>query len=228
VQELVYGEGILVAMQEGKHRSITERRLVQGILNYVILRPILAAMGMAGITWGFYNSGSVVGVWFWIFLINNFSQIWAIYCLVMFYRATKDDLSPIRPVSKFLLIKAVVFLTFWQSIAISMFFSLGIVKTDKWTTYDTEDVAAGVQDFFICIEMFVAALLFAYAFPPKDYMDEDDTGNGFIKNMFSMLDVRDVVEDVSGKRTKLQLFDLPLFFHRTLRRRHESKQGAGG
>lgn len=85
----------------------------------------------------------------------------------MFYRATKDDLKPIRPVAKFLLIKAIVFLTFWQSIAISIVFSLDLVKTERWTTYDTDDVSAGVQNFFICIEMFVAALVFAYVFPPK-------------------------------------------------------------
>lgn len=154
-----------------------------------------------GETWGFYNVGAFVGVWFWIFLVNNFSQIWAIYCLIMFYRATREDLNPIRPVSKFLLIKAVVFLTFWQSIAISAVFSLNLVKTEKWTTYDTDDVSAGVQDFFICVEMFFAALLFAYAFPPKDYMDEDEPGSGFLKNIVNMFDVRDVVEDVSSNDT---------------------------
>lgn len=170
----------------------------KGILNYVILRPFLAIMGMIGETWDFYNVGSVFGVWFWIFLINNFSQIWAIYCLIMFYRATREDLSPIRPVAKFLLIKAIVFLTFWQSIAISIVVSSGIVKSGKWTTYDTDDISAGVQDFFICVEMFIAALLFAYAFPPKDYIDEDDPGDGFFKNVVNMFDVRDVVEDVSN------------------------------
>lgn len=133
----------------------------------MVLRPFLAALGMISEAYGFHNVGSIFGMWFWIFLINNFSQIWAIYCLVMFYRATREDLEPIRPIAKFLLIKAIVFLTFWQSIAISIVFSLDLIKTEKWTTYDTDDVSAGIQNFFICIEMFIAALVFAYVFPPK-------------------------------------------------------------
>jgi hypothetical protein len=52
----------------------------------------------------------------YIALLQNFSQLAALYCLVWFYVATGKDLQPFGPGAKFIAVKAVVFMTFWQSV----------------------------------------------------------------------------------------------------------------
>ena len=50
---------------------------------------------------------------------------------------------------------------------IALLVHLGVISPYPWTTYDKASVASGTQDFLICIEMFLAALAHAYAFPPR-------------------------------------------------------------
>ena len=72
-------------------------------------------------------------------------------------------------------------------------------RAQDWTTYDVDDVAAGLQEFLISVEMFFAALAHAYAFPPRDYMDPAaGPPRGFVKNLRVMFDVTDVVDDVQS------------------------------
>lgn len=50
----------------------------------------------------------------YITIIYNISVSLALYGLFLFYNATKDLLSPFGPVLKFLTVKSVIFLSFWQ------------------------------------------------------------------------------------------------------------------
>lgn len=57
---------------------------------------------------------SIYGGWLYISFVVNLSVCYAFYCLGMFYFVLKTPLSPFDPVPKFLCIKAVLFLSFWQ------------------------------------------------------------------------------------------------------------------
>ncbi|KAL7167026.1 hypothetical protein ACSBR2_037647 [Camellia fascicularis] len=52
-------------------------------------------------------------------VVLNFSQSWALYCLVQFYAITKDELAHIKPLYKFVTFKSIVFLTWWQALQCS-------------------------------------------------------------------------------------------------------------
>ena len=65
------------------------------------------------------------------------------------------------------LLQAVVFFSYWQSVALAIMARLGLIRSADWSTYDADDVAAGLQNFLICVEMFLAAVMHAHAFPPR-------------------------------------------------------------
>lgn len=96
----------------------------KGILNYVILRPLMSAVSLISNAFDSREAGNrgldFRHPYIYTTIINNFSQTWALYCLVLMFKATKDELSPIRPFAKFCVVKAVVFFSFWQSVAIQL------------------------------------------------------------------------------------------------------------
>ena len=55
-------------------------------------------------------------------------QGWALYCLILMFLATREELKPIRPLPKFVVVKIIVFASFWQSVAIAILASAGIIK----------------------------------------------------------------------------------------------------
>ena len=44
------------------------------------------------------------------------------------FLATREELRPIRPLPKFVVVKIIVFASFWQSVAIAILASAGIIK----------------------------------------------------------------------------------------------------
>lgn len=86
-------------------------------------------------------------------MVLNFSQSWALYCLVQFYTVTKDELAHIKPLYKFLTFKSIVFLTWWQGVAIALLYALGLFKSP---IAQGLQLKSSVQDFIICIEVIVS------------------------------------------------------------------------
>ena len=147
-----------------------------GVLQYVLLKFVSSIFVMVLEMSDLYKEGDFTprGGYLYICILTNLSQCWALYCLVLFYYALKNELGPIRPIGKFLSVKALVFFTWWQSLGISIFFQMGMIP--KYTAFSTgrdwssDDVAKGLQDWLICIERFCFAIIHTFVFPHTDYL----------------------------------------------------------
>jgi hypothetical protein len=96
----------------------------------------------------------------YIIFLQNLSVAVAFYGLLSFYHGTEKDLAWCDPWPKFLCIKGVVFMTFWQGPTLQSMGSLGFV---------TERQAAQIQNLLICIEMLLASLAHFYIFPYQEW-----------------------------------------------------------
>ncbi|KAG7983939.1 hypothetical protein I3843_04G131300 [Carya illinoinensis] len=95
-------------------------------------------------------------------VVLNFSQMWALYCLVTFYNVTHERLQSINPLAKFISFKVIVFATWWQGVGIALLSAFGVLPKEV-------KVQAGLQNFLICIEMAIAAIAHVYVFSAEPY-----------------------------------------------------------
>jgi hypothetical protein len=92
-------------------------------------------------------------------IIYNFCYGSALLGLIHFWKGTRDLLVPYKPVLKFVTVKGVVFITFWQGLIISL------LMLDRPKEY-----ASALQTWLLCVEMIVAAILTWLAFPAGPYI----------------------------------------------------------
>ena len=150
------------------------------------------------------------GGYLYIMLINNVSISLALYGLFLFYFATKSMLKPYSPLIKFFTIKSVIFLTFWQGVLLALFEKVGIIEAYEGETYEGYNkanlsagtVAAGWQNFLICIEMFIASIALRFAFPHSAYLHSVPSTTGRVVTMQSIsnnlketMNPRDIMQD---------------------------------
>mmetsp|Transcript_22095 Transcript_22095/g.33731 ORF Transcript_22095/g.33731 Transcript_22095/m.33731 type:complete len:317 (-) Transcript_22095:260-1210(-) len=153
----------------------------KGALQYVVFKVAVTVVICITELAGVYGEGSFDfgKAYIYVAIVQNFSQFWALYCLVMLYQATQEELSSPRdwrPMFKFGCVKGVVFFTWWQGFFIFIIQSLGAFDdvNDSDLPWDDADVAHGIQNYLICIEMFFFAIAHHYVFSFKEYVPVND------------------------------------------------------
>eukprot|EP00730_Choanoeca_flexa_P013965 TRINITY_DN5923_c0_g1_i1.p1 TRINITY_DN5923_c0_g1~~TRINITY_DN5923_c0_g1_i1.p1 ORF type:complete len:438 (+),score=86.53 TRINITY_DN5923_c0_g1_i1:103-1416(+) len=171
------------------------------VASYMVVRILVTIIAFCTELAGKYDNGNIdpSKSFLWLAMINMISQGYAMYCLVLFYYAFKTDLKPINPIPKFLTIKAVIFFSFWQAFVIAVLVEIGVIRERASWTYSTESVAAGIQDFLICVEMFIAALVHHRVFSYKEHLPRDGSDGPevtFRSAIRNLLDISDVTHTV--------------------------------
>lgn len=145
----------------------------QSTLQFCLVKPLMAFIIIFLQAFGHYHDGdwSASGGYIYTTIIYNISVSLALYGLYLFYFATRDLLTPYEPVLKFLTVKSVIFLSFWQGVGLAVLEKAEVISpiVGEEQTTGAGTVSAGYQNFFICLEMLFAAIALRYAFPYQVY-----------------------------------------------------------
>lgn len=152
-------------------------KIKYGVLQYVVVKTFLTLLTtFVLLPSGLYGEGSfgLDSAYIYTTVILNISVMHALYCLVKLFHAIKSNLRhPINwhPVGKFVCVKGIVFFTWWQSVAIYFLRSYGVIgDVGNWSG---ADVAGGIIDYLVCVEMVIFSIAHTFTFTYKEYLPEE-------------------------------------------------------
>lgn len=127
------------------------RRVKQGVLQFVLIKPITAAAAIVLNYYGIYGEGewSFHHGYLYVSSINNTSVSISLYYLVLFYIATEERLKPFKPFHKFLSVKAILVMSFWQASFFELLHLLELVP---------HEYGGFILNLIMCGEMVIVAL----------------------------------------------------------------------
>ncbi|KAF9788384.1 DUF300-domain-containing protein [Thelephora terrestris] len=168
------------------------------VLQYVIVRP---AASIAGAICQYYGvlcptlSRSPYYAYLYLAIVDFISITVALYGLFVFYGLTKDELKDKRPLAKFLAIKLIVFLTFYQAFVFAMLEGHVIHATQYWTEYN---IADGLTALATCIEMVFFAALMMWAYPWTEYVEPGREKTSIWRPLWDSINYTDFAVEIFG------------------------------
>lgn len=110
--------------------------------------------------------------YFWSTLLYNISITVAFTALLYFYSGLHDLMEGKNALLKFLCVKSVIFLSFWQGLLIQILAATGLLPTFSYWT--PEETPAALQDLLICMEMMFVAFAHKYCFSSDEFHSNSD------------------------------------------------------
>ncbi|KAI0866536.1 organic solute transporter Ostalpha-domain-containing protein [Xylaria cubensis] len=144
-----------------------------GVYQYCFIRVAMTIVAVVTQYFDRYceSSNSPVFAHVWVIVIEAIAVTIAMYCILQYYSQFRQPLAEHKLGLKVLAIKLVVFLSFWQTIAISLATSstVHLVSPNEKLAYP--DLKVGIPSLLLCIEMALFAILHLWSFPYAQYKE---------------------------------------------------------
>ncbi|KAK1836371.1 organic solute transporter Ostalpha-domain-containing protein [Podospora conica] len=169
-----------------------------GVYHYCFIRVAMTVTAVVTQYFERYceSSNSPFFAHIWVVAIQSLAVTIAMYCLIQFYVQLRntEQLAQNQPFLKILAIKLVIFLSFWQSVSISVGTStLQIIHPNEVIAYP--DLKVGIPSLLLCVEMAIFAILHLWAFPYQPYARRaDGISQGAFRALFDAIFVWDVIK----------------------------------
>lgn len=169
------------------------------VLQFVIVKPALAIAAIITEALGVFceTSQSFAFANVYIEIVDFVCITIALYGLIILYTLIHDEIADHRPLSKFLTIKVIVALVFYQGFIFTLLEHFNVIKpTLYWTTTNISD---GLNALATTVEMVFIALFQLYAFPASEYKPEikdDRPHTSFWRSFIHSQNYSDFVLDI--------------------------------
>ncbi|KAI1816940.1 DUF300-domain-containing protein [Poronia punctata] len=137
------------------------------VYQYCFMRVAMTVVAVVTQHYRLYceSSNSPVFAHIWVILIEAIAVTIAMYGILQCYTQFKTPLAEHKLGLKVLAIKLVIFLSFWQTIAISLATSERIHLVSANETLAYPDLKVGIPSLLLCVEMALFAILHLWSFP---------------------------------------------------------------
>jgi len=162
-------------------------QLKNGILQYIPMKCLCVFLIILDILAWFWPTGNMV-IYYICNGIVSISVTISLYWLVFFFHILHEELRKYNPLMKFLVIKGVLFLSFWQEM-ILWYFNVPLSHSRFIPPNDRADADEVFSALLINIEMVIMSILTAFAYSYKDFAESNNEKNTSSNNLVELMNV---------------------------------------
>ncbi|EIW82856.1 DUF300-domain-containing protein [Coniophora puteana RWD-64-598 SS2] len=168
------------------------------VLQYVVVQPVMSVVGVITNAKGILlcPGGPYSFHFFQIYLeiIDFLSNSIAFYGLTIFRdHLIAEELAGQRPLAKFLSIKLILMLTFFQTFILGLLEGRVIKPTEYWTA---ANIANGISSLMICVEMVFFSAFMCWTFTVDEYKTGEKTS--IVKPLWDSINYSDFFLEIWG------------------------------